>query len=883
MRGGRVPEVLPRTVPTPAVLFLLGALAGCADFFTDPDPADGVRGLEIIPRYDQVVGGGVREAFNDVDGVRVVLLRDLEDPVLDTLLPASPGADGLRVRVPVPEDLVGPVLVAAELRRRTDPLFQGAGEAVLAPGRSGSVEIDILPVPVDVQLDVPSVTLNAVGDTLSVRGVSVMATGDTIGAFPYTWTSLDPSVAGVDPGGWVQARGVGTTQVIASADVLGQFFVADTATVTVVNPFQGGAVDCPASTVTSLLELRALAGQNCSGITGTLTVSGAEVVDLGAFYRLESVNGDLEVMDNANLQYVSFPQLEGVGGALEVVGNDSLFVASFPNLPVVGGLLGGAGTAIRIADNPELYGVYASVLRSVGGDRIQVLDNPELIDLGFSALTTFIGTLEVQRNPLLCASLVDALGAQMGLSVAEIINSGNDEDCPPLGNLPPVALPGGPYTGVVDGQPVTFNGSASYDPDGTITDWTWYVAPDGLVLTGPTPQFSCTQLGTFDVDLYVTDDGGLQGWGQTTILCQAGGSGQPPSPVVELGVGGGHACLLDEAGDLYCWGYNFFSQLGDGTTSDRSTPVGVVSGITWGTIALGREHTCSLDGGSGSQQPYCWGRGTEGQMGDGVADNNPAPAAISEFLFTDQVATGDYHSCAYGAQVGIWCWGSNANGQVGTGQPTTAEPVPQSVAGTWSSVAAGGVHTCALDDLGAAWCWGNGASGQLGNAGAGPIEPSPIAVDGQLFFSELTAGFSHTCGLDDSGQAWCWGANTEGRLGTGDQNSSSTPRAVDQGSLVFRSIEAGAYHTCALDQNGWAYCWGENGRGELGVGDTTDRPSPVFVTDLVSFDTLAAGEGLTCGLASDGLVYCWGANSNGGVGDGTTTDRLFPTRVLPWW
>ena len=130
-------------------------------------------------------------------------------------------------------------------------------------------------------------------------------------------------------------------------------------------------------------------------------------------------------------------------------------------------------------------------------------------------------------------------------------------------------------------------------------------------------------------------------------------------------------------------------------------------------------------------------------------------------------------------------------------------------------------------------------------------------------------------------KAYCWGDPTYGQI-AGDLNVSSTPRAV-AGNLTFTSISAGGTHTCALTAAGDAYCWGRNLFGELGDGSLNLRNSPVQVGGNIKFaSVIASGEGgntHSCGLTASGAAYCWGRNSLGQVGDNTTIDKSSPVAV----
>lgn len=195
----------------------------------------------------------------------------------------------------------------------------------------------------------------------------------------------------------------------------------------------------------------------------------------------------------------------------------------------------------------------------------------------------------------------------------------------------------------------------------------------------------------------------------------------------------------------------------------------------------------------------------------------------------------------------------------------TAEPGPRFDA---LGLAAGLWHTCALDRSGKAYCWGDSWGVAGGVLGTGDIAGStlPVAVAGGLSFKAIDAGQWHACALTIEGEAWCWGLGQFGRLGNGGTANQVSPGPV-AGSHRFVSIAAGLSHTCGLTRQGKAYCWGLNSEYQLGnSGASSGTPVPVEIgAKLV---TIAAGENHTCALTTAGSAYCWGLGNHGQLGDG---------------
>jgi len=244
---------------------------------------------------------------------------------------------------------------------------------------------------------------------------------------------------------------------------------------------------------------------------------------------------------------------------------------------------------------------------------------------------------------------------------------------------------------------------------------------------------------------------------------------------------------------------------------------------------------------------------------------------------TSPVSLNVQHACAVTDAGQAWCWGFNRYGELGTGTTGTFEDAPVAVTGghTFEQVVAGYLSSCGLDDSGQAWCWGYGGSGTLGDGTTTLRMPIPVAVSGGHTFTRLVAGLFHVCGLDDAGQAWCWGGNAYGALGTGSFAQAIVPTQVS-GSLTFTKLAAGPWTTCGVVDAGGVACWGENMYGQLGTGSVTSSfppglPTPQAVVSGTGTAVSATTGDYTCALLDGGDVTCWGANALGQLGRGTTS------------
>ena len=361
-------------------------------------------------------------------------------------------------------------------------------------------------------------------------------------------------------------------------------------------------------------------------------------------------------------------------------------------------------------------------------------------------------------------------------------------------------------------------------------------------------------------------------------------------------LGAFYSCALLQDGTVRCWGDNSTGQLGDGTTTNASTPVAVAGIGGAATVTAGGFHTC-VRFPDGTIQ--CLGRNNAGQLGDPgtTAFQSPTPVRVAGLTAT-AVTAGGFHTCALPGDGTVRCWGQNDLGQLGNGtsdpvpnNPSTFNPTPVTVSGITTAVAisAGGWYTCALLQDGTVRCWGDNTYGELGNGAAllspspgSPVTPTPtpVTVSGITTAVAIEAGVFHMCAILRDGTLQCWGRGEEGRLGNGSTANSSTPVTVS--GIAPAAIAPGAEHSCAVLRDGTMRCWGHNNFGQLGNGSpqgsfSTTPSGPV--TGITTAIGASSGAEHTCALLQDGSLRCWGRNVDGRIGNGTTTDAFTPVAV----
>lgn len=356
-----------------------------------------------------------------------------------------------------------------------------------------------------------------------------------------------------------------------------------------------------------------------------------------------------------------------------------------------------------------------------------------------------------------------------------------------------------------------------------------------------------------------------------------------------VSAGAAHTCAVGSEDRAYCWGANDDGQLGDGSNAGNSRPIRVVGGLAFATVSAGEAHTCAI---TTTGTAYCWGMNDRGQLGDGSTNGSITPVAVAGGLSFTSISAGHGHTCGLATDGTGYCWGSNTRGELGDGtRMDRTTPTAVMSDSSFSAISPGGgvliAHTLAVTPGDVGLSWGGDNVGQLGRSAGGdcggvPCDPGPGFIGGTEDFRQVDAGDGHSCGVTPAGAGYCWGSNGSGRLGDGSLAGEQQQPSAVSGGHSFSSIHAGFSHTCGLTTSGEAWCWGVNIYGQLGDGTGSGSTRvPIAVIGSHEFVQLTVGDNHTCGVTADGTAYCWGANGEGQVGDGSTDDRPEPTLVSP--
>ena len=282
---------------------------------------------------------------------------------------------------------------------------------------------------------------------------------------------------------------------------------------------------------------------------------------------------------------------------------------------------------------------------------------------------------------------------------------------------------------------------------------------------------SCAVTTSGAVKCWGSNDDGELGDGTNTDSNVPVGVVGLDSGVASVSAGPAHSCAVTLSGALKCWGQNSHGQLGTGNTRNSAVPVDVVglsSGVA--TVATGPEHSCAV---TTSGAVKCWGYNYFGQLGNGTTslppdhDSRVPVDVVGLAAGVAAVSVGYANSCAVTTSGALKCWGYNDYGQLGTGTTITAK-TPADVIGLGlgvASVSMNANHGCAVMTSSAVKCWGDDASRLLGNTN--PRSFAPWEVLGLTGIHGVSAGASHTCVVTTGGAMKCWGNDYRGQLGDG--------------------------------------------------------------------------------------------------------------------
>jgi alpha-tubulin suppressor-like RCC1 family protein len=799
-----------------------------------------------------------------------------------------------------------------------------------ADGKTGEVVLTVIPTPVDRVVITPATALVPAGGFTDLQVETRDAYGNALAGRQVTLSTSDASVAALQ-GTRVNAVAAGTATITATAE-------GKTATAQItVMPTPVSAVAILPQTRTlevgGSLDLQVIArdaaGNELPGRTATLTTSNPAVatvaggrltgVSLGTVNVTATVEGihaiaTFTVTPVRVAQVAILPETRtlesGTFLTLQVVARDSAgnelagrpveLTTSDPNVIA---LLGSRVTAVT----PGTALVTATVEGVAATAEFTVVPAPvgtlEIIPAG--------GTMRVGETRQVSVVAYDVRGRLLPPGRVVVVHTSNaavlsisdalvlEARAPGTATLTATSE-GKTATAVFTVVPVPV-ASVTVTPVTTEievgeTVQLTAVARDsaGGVLTGRAATWSSTS----HVVLAVNGTGlvtGVGGGESLIIATVEGRAGSAEVKVRELptpnrvSAGTTHTCGLAPDGQALCWGQRNYGQLGDGVRFNLpfvDRPQVVPGGLTFSSLSAGNGHTCAVTGGGVA---WCWGRNHWGQLGTGGTVSASVPTAVNTTRRFTSISVFETFTCALEVGGAMWCWGDNRMGQLGDGSLSQRlTPVPVSGGLLFTAMDVGGSRACGVTAGGAAYCWGSNVYDALGTGQtSAQLEHSavPVRVTGSVAYRAVSVGERHTCGLAADGRAYCWGLNSDARLGYGiNYGMYASPVAVS-GDRAYAQISAGGTHTCAVTTGGTAYCWGDNGYGQVGDGSQATRMVPSEVAGGLlgptGVSSISTGSTHSCLVTAAGRGYCWGSNALGVGGTGTSDANFTPTPLAP--
>ena len=344
-----------------------------------------------------------------------------------------------------------------------------------------------------------------------------------------------------------------------------------------------------------------------------------------------------------------------------------------------------------------------------------------------------------------------------------------------------------------------------------------------------------------------------------------------------MGAAGVSTDAPDVPGTLWSWGRNTYGEAGIGSVVVNSSPVQVGSLETWlvGTNSVAASNRMFV---KGDNTLWAWGKNDSGQLGLSDAIYRSSPVQVGSLTDWAFVQSDGGSAAAIKTDGTLWTWGSNSAGKlgrlsyggIGWGKASSS-PVQVGSLTDWSTLTFASQCILAIKTDGTLWAWGSGSNGKLG-VGSTISYSSPIQVGGLTTWANITGGDSHVLGITTGGTLFAWGKNTDGQLGLGDVVLRSSP--VQVGSLATwasASLDGrGTRMSSALTTTGKIYTWGKNNNGQLGLGDTVYRSSPVQVGSVDTWKKISAGSHIAGAIKEDGTLWTWGRGLLGGLAHSTT-------------
>ena len=340
------------------------------------------------------------------------------------------------------------------------------------------------------------------------------------------------------------------------------------------------------------------------------------------------------------------------------------------------------------------------------------------------------------------------------------------------------------------------------------------------------------------------------------------------------------------SGNLWVWGINTFGGLGDNTITNKSSPVQTVAGgSNWKQVETGYRSTFAIktDG-----TLWDWGYNIARNLGDNTTTHRSSPIQTTAYGTNWKQVSSDARGISAGIKTDgtLWTWGISIYGAFFSNNTNLARFVPSSTNGTnWKQVSCGGATatqiSAAINTDGILWTCGYNVNGELGDNTA-TTKSSPVqTIAGGTNWKQVSCGANHMAAIKTDGTLWNWGGGTSGQLGDNTATTKSSPVQTIAGGTNWKQVSCGNAHAAAIKTDGTLWCWGGGTSGQLGDSTATSKSSPVqTIAGGTNWKQVSCGNSFVAAVKTDGTLWTWGLGTSGQLGDNTITSKSSPVQTI---
>jgi alpha-tubulin suppressor-like RCC1 family protein len=331
---------------------------------------------------------------------------------------------------------------------------------------------------------------------------------------------------------------------------------------------------------------------------------------------------------------------------------------------------------------------------------------------------------------------------------------------------------------------------------------------------------------------------------------------------------------------FWCWGLNNYGQLGIPNSGSNSINLITYFGnsTVWREIVAGDFYTMGI---KQNGTLWAWGNNEDYRLGDGTNTNRLTPVQIGNGQNWKHVFSGSYNTFATKQDGTLWAWGSAIYGGLGTGSIVDqSTPVQVGIDNDWLSVSSGYRYSLGLKQNGVLVGWGYCNSNQLGD-GDFNNRYTPVLLRAGNTYKQAQAAYTHAQCIKTDNTREVWGYNYSGLPGTGVSSTTPlNPTTITIPTTTWKDVSGNRLFSAAISQTGTLYTWGDNDYGNLGQGNAPTTITPTQVGATNEWLTIKTGnQSFVIGIKNDGTLWSWGNGANGQLGTGFYNTLTIPTQI----